>query len=533
MNLENFQFEKKYNQRVLLKYCGNDEKVIIPDTYQGEKVTLIDIHAFNDYKENDTLKEVILPKYLKYIEFGAFYHCTKLNSIDLPDGLENINSQSFGLCENLKEIILPKSLKSVESRAFEKCTSLTKVVALNKDTEFSKLAFNECNAIQDIELSILKQLDNQTQINIIKNIINKFDDLNNQYQEDIISHIKKKPSLKKGLFLSEDTKVVSFLLDLNMKITIEAVEGYLNLAIKEEHTGITALWLEYKNKNFTKDVQEKYQTNKELLEIGLELPTLKQFKAKWRCSTEKGGLIVKSYKGNDTHEVIPEKLADGTRILEVEKVFTLSPYDPQTKTCSITHLTIEAPIKTLCCFQGNKQLVEINLPNTIEKINEHRTFELCESLTTINIPNKLETFSNSMFNKCKNLKEITIPNRAKDIGSHTFMNCRSIEKIELPSKIKIINHYLFYECINLKFISLPKNLEKIEKFAFYGCKSLTEINIPHLVEEIESKAFCNCINLGFALFHFTVKGAKLYESKPYIYLNKQWFTPTKPSSCQK
>ena len=56
---------------------------------------------------------------------------------------------------------------------------------------------------------------------------------------------------------------------------------------------------------------------------------------------------------------------------------------------------------------------------------------MCDSLTSINIPNSVTNIGDKAFYGCESLKSIKIPNSVTIIGDDAFRECSS-----LPSKIK-------------------------------------------------------------------------------------------------
>ena len=65
------------------------------------------------------------------------------------------------------------------------------------------------------------------------------------------------------------------------------------------------------------------------------------------------------------------------------------------------------------------------------KVIGNRTFERCDSLTSINISNSVTNIGDKAFSECKSLKSINIPDCVTNIGDLAFSGCDN-----LPSKIK-------------------------------------------------------------------------------------------------
>ena len=104
------------------------------------------------------------------------------------------------------------------------------------------------------------------------------------------------------------------------------------------------------------------------------------------------------------------------------------------------------------------------------KVIGNRTFERCDSLTSINIPNSVTNIGDEAFHVCKSLTDINIPNSVTNIGDEAFSWCESLTSINIPNGVTNIGNG-----------------------TFEGCWSLTSINIPNSVTNIGNNAFRVCI----------------------------------------
>lgn len=136
----------------------------IPETFNGKPVTVIGEKVFKDavYLEQVTfpdsvtsieweafngcssLREIVWANGLEYIGYGAFEWCTALERLELPEGVRNIAMYAFMECISLKEVVLPHSLDWLDEYAFENCSALEKIVFLNKDVLIGNFAFEGC-----------------------------------------------------------------------------------------------------------------------------------------------------------------------------------------------------------------------------------------------------------------------------------------------------------------------------------------------------------------------------------------------------
>lgn len=112
------------------------ERITFPDS-----VALIEWQAFCGCS---SLHDIVWANGLTRIGSNAFKECTALERLELPEGLVTINNYAFGKCASLKEVILPRSLDMLDAYAFENCGLLEKVTFLHKSMLVGNFAFKGC-----------------------------------------------------------------------------------------------------------------------------------------------------------------------------------------------------------------------------------------------------------------------------------------------------------------------------------------------------------------------------------------------------
>ena len=95
----------------------------------------------------------------------------------------------------------------------------------------------------------------------------------------------------------------------------------------------------------------------------------------------------------------------------------------------------------------------------------------------------------------------------KVIGDRAFALCDSLTSINIPNSVTTIGDTAFTSCESLTNINIPNSVTTIGKGAFGYCDSLTDINIPNSVTTIENRASLNCI-----YNHRTTKTNQKYPS---------------------
>ena len=114
-------------------------------------------------------------------------------------------------------------------------------------------------------------------------------------------------------------------------------------------------------------------------------------------------------------------------------------------------------------------------------------------------------------------EEIEIPDSIEIIDELAFKGCTSLKEIVIPSSVKEIGESAFYGCTELKEVEIPDSVVEIRKSAFSGCTSLKEIVIPSSVKEIRESAFYRCTNLEV----YCEQEKKLFRSTPKGW-DKEW-----------
>ena len=118
---------------ILWKYDGPGGDVVVPNG-----ITALAPNAFREgysrarrsythYRQEGSLKTVVLPTTVKKIYSNAFDGCKALTSINIPDGIEMIGEEAFRECGALKSISIPGSMISLGSKAFMECERLSTI----------------------------------------------------------------------------------------------------------------------------------------------------------------------------------------------------------------------------------------------------------------------------------------------------------------------------------------------------------------------------------------------------------------------
>ena len=143
---------------------------------------------------------------------------------------------------------------------------------------------------------------------------------------------------------------------------------------------------------------------------------------------------------------------------------------------------------------SNSSITSVALPNTIESIGQS-AFYGCYKLTSINIPTKVKTIDNSAFSGCSSLSSITLPSAITTIYSSAFYNCRQLTSVMIPEGVEKIERQAFQNCDMLTSLVLPSTLRTIENNAFSNCSRLPTVTLPENLSTMGGSVFENCSSL--------------------------------------
>ncbi len=108
-------------------------------------------------------------------------------------------------------------------------------------------------------------------------------------------------------------------------------------------------------------------------------------------------------------------------------------------------LTFTDGVKTIPekLFQGNREVTEIHLPLSCEKIGQYAFAEM-PNLTKITGLDNVRTIERSVFYKCWNLAEVSTLKKVESVGTNAFKHCTRLRSLYVPSTLTSIGSESFY-----------------------------------------------------------------------------------------
>lgn len=142
----------------------------------------------------------------------------------------------------------------------------------------------------------------------------------------------------------------------------------------------------------------------------------------------------------------------------------------------------------------NAKMSSIELPESLETIKA-KAFLNCENLKSIQIPQNVTEIRASAFENCIDLRTVSLPDGIIDIRASAFKNDTMLSEIELPESLEYLGASAFSYCESLKEITIPKKVTEINGQTFEYCKSLRRINLHDDIISIHGENFVGCVRL--------------------------------------
>lgn len=129
-------------------YNGTECDIVIPSEIGGMPVTRIAESAF---KENSTLRSVVIPDSVVEIGANAFYSCKSLQKVVLSQNVTEIKDSTFCICSSLQEINLDH-VSIIGDQAFMYAGLTGTLVLRAENLTIDNQAFRYCNSLTDVKI---------------------------------------------------------------------------------------------------------------------------------------------------------------------------------------------------------------------------------------------------------------------------------------------------------------------------------------------------------------------------------------------
>ena len=453
-------------------------------------VTSVELNAF---KGCTKITSVAIPSSVKTIGHHAFNGCDALASVNIPDGVTSIETYTFGTCRALTSIIIPNSVETIADGAFSGCGQLTSVTIPSSVKTIGAVAFNTCKALTSVTIKGVPQsiadnafasVDNATATTILvlptewgTTAPNTATDKNNCESNGYFEW-------KGGKFAFPNKKVI--ISDAENGTVTADKKCVLDERISDADRTVTV-------------------TVTPATDYELDMLTV---------TKKSGGTVSTSPvtgKDNEYTFIMPQ---DDVTVSATFKAKPLAKGDsfftaqdgsnPSLSAGALMFTVTNATNKTVSIAKGTSDLSgTLSIPKTVTYNGIEYTvtsiknegFRLCDSITSVTIPDSITKIASNAFDSCDSITSVTIPNSVIDISNYAFFNCDSLETVTIPNSVTNIGDDAFSECGHLKTVTIPDSVTHIGVDAFRECRNLETVTISNSVKKIPGNTFADCENL--------------------------------------
>ena len=487
---EGLMFSTYYtNYASVTGYNGNADNVVIPKTYRGIPVKIIEDRAFSFQTR---IKSVTIPDSVTSIGQEAFVGCTGLTSVTIGNGVTSIGDYAFNDCGGLTSITIPDSVTSIGRSAFKGCTGLTSITIPNNVTSIGTEAFRGCTGL--------------TSVTIPDSVM----------------------SIGGGAFYGCSGLTSIVIPDGVTSIGGSAFSGCAGLTSVTIGNGVTSIG----------DYAFYNCTGLTSITIPDSVTSIGDCALSGCSSLESITIPFIGTKAgvtsSDTYQY-PFGYIFGTSSYTDSVATKQYYYGSSTSSATSSTYYIPSSLKSVTITGGNIL---------------YNAFSNCSRLTNVTIGNGVTSIGDSAFKGCTGLTSVTIGNSVTSIDEYAFFGCSGLSNIivdkvntkyhsagncliETATKTLIsgcktsiipsdgsvtsIGRRAFLCCTGLTSVTIPDSVTSIGYSAFEGCTGLTSITIPDSVTSIGNYALSGCSSLKSITIPFVGAKAGVTSSDAYQY----------------
>ncbi len=398
--------------------------------------------------------EYVIPEGVRQIDEMAFCNCGRINGVVIPRGIKKIHRDSFLYCYQLSSGTVYNDYPSSSigelfgyvqgQHGREPRSNCTIIVKSAQNGEISyKVPLSDESWDINWILRISAWGKNATfDFRKIDEVFSDYKDINNRllmayYRLEYPIDLDEKTAdyyrgfIKRNgykmlpdLIAIGDTEMIRTFLKLGA-VSKAKIDSMIEAATKGGNAEITAMLIDYKQRNFGEPTQSFRFSSKPIEE--------------WKVKKETPGLVWR-YIGTESEVILPSEI-NGVKCIGVADTVFKKPENYM----SIEKIIIPEGYKTIGknAFSGCLKLKEVILPQSLETLGE-KCFANCPSLEKINLPDDLKAIPNEAFHVCEKLSQLKLPNGLESIGDEAFRQCYSLMEIDLGENFKQFGDKSFY-----------------------------------------------------------------------------------------
>lgn len=464
----------------------------IPSTVQHASVDYTVVGIGFNAMGGSSLKKLVLPDTIQYIDNMAFYNNFDMELESLPESLTKIGNDAFYECRSITISSIPDSVTSLGSESFYNCDGIKELNIGSGITKLPSGCFYGCSGLTSISIP-----------GTVKEVDGSFEGCENiaeVYIEDGVN------SLDFSAFAS---------LPRLTSVSIPDSVTYLGSAF-ENCTGLMSV-------RISESVTEMRGTFKGCTSLtSVNIPdSVKKMDRTFEGCTSLGSFNIgpnvsslgyNTFSGTPIKELtIPSSVRsiggafnDCTQLVSVVFEEGISEINYGFSGCTmLEHIEIPKGVYSIgSAFTGCTSLETISLPDSIHELNG--TFEGCTSLSSVNFKSITNVkIGDNTFKGCESLEDFDL-SQVNEIGSEAFLGCTSLESIDLSIALRSIGNEAFEGCTSLRWVTIPHNSTYADVTlgdrVFADCWNMESAYVGVNVKSVGDQAFADCAALTRLMF---------------------------------
>ncbi len=396
------------------------------------------------YPAGKTDSAYTIPFTVTSIDNYAFYHCSKLVSLELTSNVLSVGNYCFDSCYDLTSIIIPNGLESIGNDAFTYCTHLTSILIPDTVTSIGDHAFYCCVSLDNITVSA-----GNTSYSSFDGVL--FD--------EAVANLMCYPSGKTNASYIIPNTVTSI-----------SRHAFCNCKYL---TSITVSNGDADYSSFDGVLFNEDQTTLICYPAG-------KVDALFDVPDTVTTILDSAFYG--CHKLGSIVIPNSVTAINDHTFAGCSSLESVTMGDGITVISSWA-------FYGCSSLISMNIPEGVISIGEY-AFASCHSLKTISISESVVSIGMYTFYNCPSTESITVSEGNANYSSSNGVLYDDEQKVlvnypvgssnntyVIPDGVVAINHYAFYGSSNLEYLTIPASVKTIGRFAMENCSSMTSITV--------------------------------------------------------